>query len=262
MRAVHEGTLQGCVRLPAPSPLPREIIEERAIEGCETVAPPRFPRADAMLAALELADRCRVAAAALDGLARHAADFDPATLRRRSHGIVRALYAELAGRVVLVLALLFTVGCSGSAEPTAAASPVLVAPIAVPVCIDSRLSGVAEIVGAVEFWNSALVDVTLEPVIADDCPADAVIVHLSGGCDGGAACAFGSIDSGEIRVARPGDFYGREFGVVLHELGHLLGAGHTEGTFMAPTYANSWQDVTCVPTDVAAGLAVAVRVCE
>lgn len=80
----------------------------------------RFPRADAMLEAMALSDRCRVAASALDGLARHAADFEPATLKRRSHGIVRALFAELNRAVVFAFMLVLMVACSGGtteAEP-------------------------------------------------------------------------------------------------------------------------------------------------
>jgi hypothetical protein len=79
--------------------LPREIVEERAIESLETVAPPRFPRAEVMLEALGIADRCRVAASALEALAANAGEYEPSTLRRYSRAIVRALFAELEGNV-------------------------------------------------------------------------------------------------------------------------------------------------------------------
>lgn len=114
MRATIEGILLGAARLPAPSPLPREVIEERAIEAAETVVPravresgehlaqhPRFPKTAEVLALCELADKCRCCAASLEAIASNAGDYEIGTLRRLGAGMVRALYAELALRVVL-----------------------------------------------------------------------------------------------------------------------------------------------------------------
>ena len=106
-----------CVlRVPRPSPIPFELAERAAVEGVETVAPPRFPRAEAMIETITLADRCRFVAAALDAVA--ASEYEPATLRRRAHGLVRSLVAELGLRVALVcaLALLLVVGCAGAVD--------------------------------------------------------------------------------------------------------------------------------------------------
>lgn len=88
---------------PAPA-LPREVVEARAVEAVATVTPPplpRFPRADAALLALTLADRCRCAATLLDAAAASAPDMDPATLRRHVSAVVRVLVRELEGLVVL-----------------------------------------------------------------------------------------------------------------------------------------------------------------
>src|SRR4051812_33457181 len=114
MRAFQEGTLQGRVRLPKPSPLPREIVEARAVEATETVVPravresgehlaqnARFPKTAEVLALCELADKCRCCAASLEAVAANAGDYEIGSLRRLGAGIVRALYAELALRVVL-----------------------------------------------------------------------------------------------------------------------------------------------------------------
>lgn len=117
VRALREAGLLG-VRMPAALPLPREIIEQRAIESVETEPPPRFPRTALVLEAAELADKCRVAAATLDALAANASDYEPSTLRRHAHGVIRVLFAELAARVVLVLTVLaLAVACGGAAEP-------------------------------------------------------------------------------------------------------------------------------------------------
>lgn len=58
----------------------------------------RFPRAQAILEALALAELLKQAARDLESLP---ADFEPATLRRRAHGIIRGAVSELEGRVSL-----------------------------------------------------------------------------------------------------------------------------------------------------------------
>src|SRR5688500_12940091 len=101
MRAVSKATLQGRVRLPAPSPLPRAAAAERASSAVHTAGPPALPRVEALAEVLELGDKCRVAAAALDCLARHVLDHEPAALKRRAHSVIRVLLTEVTGRMVL-----------------------------------------------------------------------------------------------------------------------------------------------------------------
>jgi hypothetical protein len=109
----------------APEKAPVSTYSDREIRARSTAlrdagllaAEHRFPKTAIVLEAAGLADQCRVAASALDSLAAHAADFEPCTLRRKAHGIVRALLAEVSTRVVLAVALLFAVACGGSVEP-------------------------------------------------------------------------------------------------------------------------------------------------
>lgn len=63
------------------------------------LAPARFPRAAVLLETLSLAERCRCAAASLEAVCE--GDFEPGTLRRKAHGIVRGLVVELSQGVVL-----------------------------------------------------------------------------------------------------------------------------------------------------------------
>ena len=61
----------------------------------------RFPGARAASEAIALAELLRVTAAELDAVADKSDLYDAATLRRRVHGLVRAVVATLAGQVAL-----------------------------------------------------------------------------------------------------------------------------------------------------------------
>jgi hypothetical protein len=155
-------------------------------------------------------------------------------------------------RLLLVAALV--IGCAEPAEPVGeSVGAPLVETRTVPVCIDARLSGTDRIVAAVDFWNAALTGVVLEPMITDECPVGGVPIRLSGECKDHPACTSGSFEGGDVRigVTEPGFFFGREFAIAIHELGHVLGSGHHPGTFMGPTYDSAWEGVTCVPKVVA-----------
>ncbi|HWA76287.1 MAG TPA: hypothetical protein VG937_28305 [Polyangiaceae bacterium] len=104
--------------------MPREIVEERAISGVETVAPKlavdevlgvdippevlqapidshRFPRTAIVVEMAAIADRLRIAARAIDHLCATATLYEPSSLRRKAHALVRLAWAEIAGQVVL-----------------------------------------------------------------------------------------------------------------------------------------------------------------
>lgn len=86
-------------------PVTREARSEGRCESCslaslvESARGLAFPRTMIALKAAGLADRCRVAASVLDSAAGDAATVEPATLRRRIDGIVRALIQELGREV-------------------------------------------------------------------------------------------------------------------------------------------------------------------
>jgi len=65
------------------------------------LATSRFPRAAAVLEILALAELFRSTAAGLDALAEKAWRYEPTSLRRATHGLVRNAVAELEGQVTL-----------------------------------------------------------------------------------------------------------------------------------------------------------------
>jgi hypothetical protein len=65
------------------------------------LATARFPRAAVVVEILAIAELCRGATRALEGLAENAANYEPGSLRRLAHGLVRELVAEVAGQVTL-----------------------------------------------------------------------------------------------------------------------------------------------------------------
>lgn len=144
-----------------------------------------------------------------------------------------------------LLLVLLAVGCSAPFPPAEPATRAL--------CVSPDVPDVADVLRAVDAWNAATVDFALTPVVADEC--DGVRVTL-GACDDPAwsACAVGQIwdAAPEIHVQQPGRAAGKMYGVILHELGHVFGAAHHDGGFMAPEYTAAWEGAACVPADVAA----------
>jgi len=65
------------------------------------LATSRFPRAAAVIEILALAELFRIAATKLDALAEDAGKYEPTTLRRTAHGLVRTTVGELEGQVSL-----------------------------------------------------------------------------------------------------------------------------------------------------------------
>jgi len=65
------------------------------------LATARFPRAAATIEILALAELFRNTATKLDALAEAADKYEPMTLRRAAHGVVRETVAELQGQVAL-----------------------------------------------------------------------------------------------------------------------------------------------------------------
>ena len=65
------------------------------------LATSRFPRAALAVEILAIAELCRGAVSALEALAENAGNYEPSTLRREAHGLVRALFAEVSGQVTL-----------------------------------------------------------------------------------------------------------------------------------------------------------------
>lgn len=61
----------------------------------------RFPRAAVVLEMLALAELMRTAVSGLESLANDAHKFEPNSMRRAAHALVRVLVAELDGQVVL-----------------------------------------------------------------------------------------------------------------------------------------------------------------
>ena len=61
----------------------------------------RFPRAAVVVEILSIAELCRGATRALEALAENAGSYEPGSLRRLTHGLVRELYSELQGQVTL-----------------------------------------------------------------------------------------------------------------------------------------------------------------
>lgn len=61
----------------------------------------RFPRAAVVLEVLAIAELMRTAVSGLESLANEADKFEPNSMRRAAHAIVRVLVAELDGQVVL-----------------------------------------------------------------------------------------------------------------------------------------------------------------
>ncbi|HWA76662.1 MAG TPA: hypothetical protein VG937_30220 [Polyangiaceae bacterium] len=121
---MHGDMLHGRARFPKPSPLPREVIEEQAVSGVETVAPQlavdevlgvdippevlqapidshRFPRTAIVVEMAAIADRLRIAAKGIDHLCATATLYEPSTLRRKAHALVRLAWADIAERVML-----------------------------------------------------------------------------------------------------------------------------------------------------------------
>jgi len=94
-----------CLDNPGASPVPGRLDQDGRCDSCslarlvESARGVQFPRAAIALRAAGLADRCRVAASVLDAAAGDAATIEPATLRRRIDGIVRALLQELGREV-------------------------------------------------------------------------------------------------------------------------------------------------------------------
>ncbi len=78
---------------------------------------PRFPRATVTLEAMALATLCRGAADQLEELADTAGTFEPGTLRRRAHAVVRRLVVAMAVRVALIIGALLAMACAGEVEP-------------------------------------------------------------------------------------------------------------------------------------------------
>ena len=62
---------------------------------------PRFPRAAALLETLAIGELLYQAATDLELLAAAEPGYSAETLRRKSHAVVRALFAELSGKVSL-----------------------------------------------------------------------------------------------------------------------------------------------------------------
>lgn len=75
------------------------IIDTTESESVEFTR--RFPCAAAASEVLGMAAMLRSTAAQLDSLVDNAPNYDPASLRRRAAGLVRALVAEIEGKVVL-----------------------------------------------------------------------------------------------------------------------------------------------------------------
>jgi hypothetical protein len=161
-------------------------------------------------------------------------------------------------RFIALFACAFVVACSGpAASNDVAPAAVDVRPATVAVCIASDVPEAGEIVRAIDLWNAALGgQLVLAPEIADTCTGREPSIRVQHDCGGGihAACEFGGVyeDFAEIHFDQLNLISGKTFGVALHEIGHMLGAGHTEGTFMAPKYTKDWATRTCIDAPVAA----------
>jgi len=74
---------------------------ESTLPLARMLATSRFPRAAAVIEILALAELFRSTAGKLEGLAEDAGKYEPTTLRRAAHGVVRSLVVELEGQVTL-----------------------------------------------------------------------------------------------------------------------------------------------------------------
>lgn len=96
---------QACAAVAVPAP-GRQCVEcsvvRMALESAPAAKEPiSFPIIPTSLAVMALADLCRAAANDLDHLAEHDSLFEPATLRRTAHGVIRGLVNALGAKVAL-----------------------------------------------------------------------------------------------------------------------------------------------------------------
>lgn len=164
--------------------------------------------------------------------------------------------------LVVVLTLVFGIGCSGPAEPfhfdeLEPAPAAIVRPSTVALCIASDVPEPGEVLRAIDLWNAALTPgLWIDPMMADECagPGPRVTVAHDCGGEAHAACALGGIydTSPEIHFDQLDRVKGKIFAITLHEIGHTLGSGHIEGTFMASKYVASMASTSCIDAQVAA----------
>lgn len=174
---------------------------------------------------------------------------------------------KFISRLILVLALVFASGCSEKwSEPAQNGS--LIPPTMGYVCVDlpqttrpTALEAVAEWDHAVHNWKKL--------VIVDGQPGDSSLcsywIHEvpeqlpEGQGLSDSSAAWTTVGGRDISMRR-GRYEANTKGVLVHELGHALGAQHLPGTTMNPTYKKDYLRGDCPDAPTVAQVAAWNRV--
>lgn len=233
--------------------------------GPDDLAGTRFPRTAAVLEAARAADVLRTTAAALDALASDASRYAPDTLRRKARAL-RVEAANLLLGMTLALFALLAGGCATPVDPVPSVveANVELAPLSSATVCSVGVPEADEVRSAVDAWARAL-NMSL---VVDERAAGADVVGCDvvialGGCSGQpssscsstctpGACAhtieLGSPGPTPVHLV-PGVYEIDVRGIVMHELGHVFGAGHTAEGLMAPVWHEELRSMTCPDAD-------------
>lgn len=103
-------------------------------------------------------------------------------------------------------------------------------------CINVSSQTLPEVIKAVKAWDEAIGEwKRLTPVVGMNEMCDYVIVETSAGVEASPYALASTTLFGRVIKLYKNRYELDPLGITLHEIGHVFGAKHIEGTLMAPT---------------------------
>jgi len=149
--------------------------------------------------------------------------------RARDEGLIASILAALTFVTVMV-------SCEPMWIRTRPTPRVWIEGESARMCIDVNTQTLPQVINAVKMWDEAIGSWKhLIPVVGMNDTCDYVIVETQADRDAAPMALASTTLFGRVIKLYKNRYELDPLGVTLHEIGHVLGARHMEGTLMAPT---------------------------